>query len=62
MNRKVRAFDAIFDELNRIDEAQANNFLSYYWDFDKNFWNESLIDEFALKLISSALLKLRLAI
>ena len=61
MNRKVRMFDAMFDELNKVDEAQANNFLSHYWDFNRNFWNESLIDEFALRLISSVLLNLRLA-
>ena len=62
MNRKVRMFDVMFDELNRIDEAQANNFLSYYWNSDRNFWDETLIDEFALRLISSVLLNLRLAI
>ena len=62
MSRKVRMFDVMFDELNRIDEAQANNFLSYYWNFNKNFWDETLIDEFALRLISSTLLNLRLAI
>ena len=61
MNRKVRMFDVMFDELNKVDEAQANNFLSYYWDFNRNFWNEALIDEFALRLISSVLLNLRVS-
>jgi hypothetical protein len=54
-------FDVMFDELNKVDEAQANNFLSYYWDFNRNFWNEALIDEFALRLISSVLLNLRVS-
>lgn len=62
MSRKVRMFDSIFNELNRMDKDQANNFLSHYWDSTKNFWDESLIDEFALNLISSTLLNLRLAI
>lgn len=47
----LEQFDNLFNILNVLDEGMGVNYISHFWDDDRNGWNLELVDEASIRML-----------